>query len=348
MAEFGSVDVEWPPIYDKTHWPASARLDFESDGTMFFLKKSVFGAGWALAASAVILVSLSTTVAGQDKKDGPAKPEAVSLETKDGVALNATYLAGNKGKKTVPILMIHGWDGIRADMGPTALALQRRGHAVLLPDLRGHGRSTKATVNGEEVTIEREKMRKGQIEAVAFDLQACKKFLLEKHNKGEVNIELLCLIGADAGAVFALNFAAYDWSKPQLPAFKLGRDVGALVLLSPPASFKGVTSKRATVHPVIRERMSILIAAGKQDRKGFSAAKRLYSGLERARGDEPEAIAERTIFFVEPQTSLSGADLLKGRGLQVADNVAQFIDLRLVQNPDAPEWIERRKPGGSD
>ncbi len=312
---------------------------------MVFLKKSLLLAFWAMTAETVMLALLTTSLPAQDKEGGPPKPKAVSFETKDGVSLNGTYLAGTRGKKTVPILMVHGWDGSRADMGPTALALQRRGHAVLLPDLRGHGRSTKISINGEEITIERDKMRKAQIESVGLDLQACKKFLLEEHNKGAVNIELLCVVGADAGAVFALSFAAYDWSKPQLPAFKLGRDVAALVLLSPPASFKGVTSKGATGHPVIRKNIAMLIAAGKQDRKGYSAAKRLYSGLERFR-DEPEALAERTLFLVEPETSLSGANLLKGRGLQVADNVAQFIDLRLVQNPDAPEWTERRKPGG--
>lgn len=289
---------------------------------------------------------LATPAIAQEKKD--SKPQAVTMNTKDGVVLNATYLPGNRGRKTVPILLIHGWDGSRADMGAFALGLQRLGHAVLVPDLRGHGRSTKVSINGIEETIDREAMRKPAIEGgIALDLQACKKFLLEKHNDAELNIETLCLIGADSGAIFALNYAAFDWSKPQLPAYKLGRDVAAVVLLSPPRSFKGITTQKALVNPVIRNGIAVLIAAGQQDRKSYSAAKRLHNSLERFR-EEPENIAEKTLFFLEPDTSLTGADLLKGQGLRVAQDVAQFINLRLVQNPDVPEWKFRRSPTASD
>ncbi len=292
-------------------------------------------------------LALSSPLAAQDKKDGPPAPKAVTLNTKDGVILNCIYFPGTRKKKTVPIMMVHGWDGSREDMAATAAALQRLGHAIILPDLRGHGRSTTISINGVDETIDREKMRPNDIRTVNFDLQACKKFLLEQHNAGELNIELLCIVGAGESTIFAMNFAAYDWNKKQLPAYKIGRDVAALALLSPTNSFKGVTNKTAMAHPVVQRKLAIMVAAGRQDRSSYSAAKRIYNRFEKYR-EKKEDATERDLFLVEPDTSLSGAQLLRGRGLRVAADLAQFINLRLVRNPNIPEWELRRKPGSTE
>ena len=71
------------------------------------------------------------------------EPENITLETKDLLLLKCTWYAGWKGKKSVPILMLHGAGGNRNDYAPLAEYLQKQGHAVLVPDLRGHGGSTK-------------------------------------------------------------------------------------------------------------------------------------------------------------------------------------------------------------
>ena len=88
------------------------------------------------------------------------------------------------------------------------------------------------------------------------DVEMCKAFLMEKNNNKELNIDKLCLVGAEMGAVVAVDWAARDWSWPILPGRKQGQDVKALVLLSPEWSFKGMTigpaiNKRDFVAPTI-------------------------------------------------------------------------------------------------
>ena len=89
---------------------------------------------------------LSTPTVGQDKPakrkpPAPPDPKRIALQTKDQVALTGTYFAGTKGENTVPIILIHGWEGVGGEFNPLAQFLQSLGHAVVVPDLRGHGES---------------------------------------------------------------------------------------------------------------------------------------------------------------------------------------------------------------
>ena len=179
--------------------------------------------------------------AAPPQKGGNTKlpaPEDVSLETKDGMTLKATFYPGSekekKNKETVPIIMVHGLEGQRGDYHSLATKMQEYGYASLVPDLRGHGQSkTQKRHDGSTVTLEAEKMNRVGLEDMFYDVLACKKFLMERNNAGELNIEQLCIVGAEFGSILAVRFAAYDWSLPDLPAYKQGKDVKALVLLSP-------------------------------------------------------------------------------------------------------------------
>ena len=79
----------------------------------------------------------------------PPKPEDVSLTTGDDLELKATYFAGTKGPDSIPVIIIHGL-GPKCnrldftDVGGLADYLRATlGCAVIVPDLRGHGESTK-------------------------------------------------------------------------------------------------------------------------------------------------------------------------------------------------------------
>jgi hypothetical protein len=288
------------------------------------------------------------------------KPENLPLTTRDGVLLHCTYYPGGyvqktpkeavriPGKEVVPIIMLHGWEGRRRerDLDRTASWLQRTaGHAVVVPDLRGHGDSVLQRVpGGREEKISLSRMRSRDLYAMQADVEAVKKFLLDKNNAGELNIEMLCVIGADMGAIVATNWAAYDWSRPQLPSFKQGRDVKALVLLSPRKSFKAMTLNAAIKHQIIRSTMPVMIVAGSGDRKQHSEAKSIYAQLERSRKPQPREVEDRTLFFVEPDTTLSGTKLLTPSGLKVYQLIGRFIDWRLVSNKDELTWKERKNP----
>ncbi len=266
------------------------------------------------------------------------EPEDVALETKDGFSIKATYYAGTAKKEAVPVIMVHGIDGQRGDFHGLGVYLQSLGHAAIAPDLRGHGQSkTQKGPTGAPITIDPDKLNKGALEGMIADIQACKKFLIEKNNAGDLNIEKLCVVGAEFGATLAIRWAAADWSAPPLPAYKLGQDVKALVLLSPQPPYKAVSYREAL--PYVQSQLSWLLVAGSEDPKSSAEAAKLNKQLlihHPASGDDTD------LFFEEPETKLAGTKLL-GDTLRVKQMIGVFIEKRLVKN--GVQWQERKGPG---
>ncbi len=278
------------------------------------------------------------------------KPLDIELETRDGLQLQATYYGSIMGKEAVPIIMLHAFKRSRADFEGLALAMQARGHAVIVPDLRGHGKSTQITVNGETRSIDQATMRRADFDAmVTKDLETVKQFLMEKNNAGELNIEKLCVIGDEMGAVLAVNWAWWDWHWPQLPAVKQGKDVKALVLISPPMNFKGISMADFMNRPLLQSNsLSIMILYGEKNSKGYDDAKRIFTRLGVARPKlTQEERADKQDLFLEPVAgvSLQGADVLNDRTVlpQLDAKIGQFIDMRLVKKKFP--WAFRKRPG---
>jgi pimeloyl-ACP methyl ester carboxylesterase len=208
--------------------------------------------------------------------------------------------------------------------------------AIIVPDLRGHGRSTTRSVSagGRTRTIERDRMRPDDIRRMfAYDLEAVKKFLMEKHNAGELNIELLCVVGAEMGATVAVNWAAVDWNWPRLPTYKQGQDVRALVLLSPPASFKGVRTQEGFKNRDVRSQLSVMIIHGTRNEQD---ARQIYNYL--SRWHDPE---EKDLEIVSVESDAEGARLLNAK---IALDIAGFIQRRLVDLKDRYPWRARVNP----
>jgi dienelactone hydrolase len=266
------------------------------------------------------------------------EPEDVSLETKDGLTIKATYYPGTAKKEAVPVIMIHGIGGQRGDFHAFGTYLQSLGHAAIAPDLRGHGQSkTQKGPTGAPVTLDAEKFNKGALEAMVADVQACKKFLLDKHNAGDLNIEKLCVVGAEFGATLAIRWAAVDWSTQDLPAYKLGQDVKALVLLSPQPPYKALSYREAL--PYVQSQLSWLIVAGTEDTKSSTEASKLHKQLQI---HHPRTGEDTDLFLEEPETKLSGTKLLSDT-LQVKRMIGVFIEKRLVKS--GAQWQERKGPG---
>ena len=283
----------------------------------------------------------------------------LTLTTKDGVQLRCTFLPGGviqtkpgvferkDGKKVVPIIMLHGDAGRRADFSALAFFLQNQGHAVILPDLRGHGESTTIRTLGGEETLDRDRFKKTDYAAMALDVESVKKFLLERNNAGELNIEMLCVIGADLGPIVAVNWAALDWQRRDLIGLKQGKDVKALVLISPLQSIKGFTLSQALQNPAVASRLSMMIIFGQQDRESASDARAILKRLERFHPEpSPEdAATKKALFEVTRPTALHGTALIDPRamlGLQV--DISRFIELRLVNRSAELVWNQRKNP----
>jgi len=280
----------------------------------------------------------------------PVELKGQELLTRDGVLLRATFYPSNRGKEAIPIIMLHGWKGNRSEYTALARQLQQLGHAVLVPDLRGHGESTRLAYDDRR-KLENSLISRAEVaNMVRRDMEKFKSFLVQKNNAGELNLEKLCVVGAEMGAVVALNWAVWDWHWPVYPDFKQGQYVKALVLISPPWSFKGVDVSEALNFPAIRGTapvtISLQIIYGANDRKVAGEIDRMVRILRQHRPEyeTEEEIREKQDFFVRPvaKTSLQGTKLLDGREpavfQQVLPAIASFIHFRL-EKKDFP-WHE--------
>ncbi|MDG2382926.1 MAG: alpha/beta fold hydrolase [Pirellulaceae bacterium] len=310
---------------------------------------------WIAGLLLVFLVTLPVMAQKQkSKKPKIAPPENVTLTTKDFVSLHCVYYPGNQGKKTVPVILVHGWEGPRGegssrDCQELALRLQKDGHAVMVPDLRGHGSSTiRRLPNGQDKVIERDQLRPQDFREMQLDVEAVKKFLIKKNNEGELNIELLCVIGFDMGAVVGINWVNYDWSVPPLPTLKQGQDVKAFVLVSPPQAHRGVPINRAFENEDVRGNLSAMIIYGRQAGRTAAAGKRIYNSLKRSHrslpADPEEAARVKDLYLFDLNTSLQGSKLLASRSLRVADLISEFVKVRLVDRADQYPWRDRSVP----
>jgi len=212
----------------------------------------------------------------------------------------------------------------------------------LTPDLRGHGDSTQ--VQGATRPLEADSMPTAAFLAMPHaDMEACKKFLMDKNNEGELNIEKLCLVGAEMGAVVATEYARLDWSWPVLATGKQGQDVKALVLISPQWAFRGLQVRYALADPNVRSKLAFLIVVGEGATREAREASRLFATLKRYHPDaDAEKTADRTLFHIPLETSLQGTKMLDVKGLLLNDIIAQFVQLRLVEQ-NFP-WKKRDKP----
>jgi alpha-beta hydrolase superfamily lysophospholipase len=286
----------------------------------------------------------------QNKNSKLPEPEDVTLETKDGMTIKATYYGGTAKKEAVPVIMVHGFEGQRGDFHALALDLQKLGHASIVPDLRGHGQSkTQKRPDGTAITLETSKLTRPMLEAMNYDIAACKSFLMEKNNAGELNIEELCVVGADLGAVLAVRYAAADWSLQDLPAYKQGKDVKALVLLSPTQAVKAVTMRDALAFAPVQSKLSIMFVVGTNDSKSNSDTRKMYDSMLKHHpwpDEKDERRKAQDLFLVQRDTNLSGTKLLNS-ALGIRDAIATFIDLRLVSHQADFPWQERNNPLGN-
>lgn len=291
-----------------------------------------------LLAGMVWLALCCSSVSAADAKDEPPPPDDVKLATSDGVTLIATYyppfLDDDKtGKDAAVLILLHAYKGNRGDLAALARRLQKAGHAVIAPDLRGHGQST-----GPHVPLSAADFAA----MVRQDLEAVKSFLVDKNDAGELNIERLGVVGVEMGAEVALNWAALDWSWPVLATGKQGQDVKALVLVSPEWSYKGLRINDAVTHPGIQRNLSFLIITGRRNSKLLQEAKRLYSALGRFHATpSPDEAAEKQMLWLKtPPTSLQGQQLMDEESFLADEMILDFVTLRLV-NPTLP-WRQRK------
>ena len=288
------------------------------------------------------------TAAVQAQRSGA--PEELKLTTKDGVKLAVTYYPSRLGKEAVPVVMLHDFKESRTVFNGLARALQAPSEggdsrAVITVDLRGHGESTvQMGAGGRTRDLEAARLRPVDFQdMVAQDMEAVRRFLVEKNDRGELNLNMLCLLGSGMGASVATYWAAADWDAPRLATLKQGQDVKALILASPEWSFRGLPLLRPLRQPDVRETLSFLIVYGAQDSRAKKDAKLINKNLAKYHPEPPrDKMKElKSLFLIDLATKLQGTKLLTSREFDMLPTIDAFLDARITQKHF--EWESRAR-----
>jgi hypothetical protein len=306
---------------------------------------------FTLLAAVVAMTILGTPDchAQGDLKIAPSK--TVTVTTRDGVVIRCRYYAGGvvksgvedefekrDGKEVMPLVLIHGYEEQGSVYDELAKLLQADGHAVIVPDLRGHGQSTRTLNN---ILLDAEKMKARDFGGLLFDLSAVKKFLLAENNEEKLNIELLTVIGAEMGAAAAVNWTVKDWSLPQLIGFKQGRDVKALVLLSPEIDSKGLGFRDLLKNRLIQQ-MPMFVAYGTKDSDARKDVELMTKQIERNHKGDPTSYQ-----VMKLNTSVQGTKLI-AKGSPVPAEIKKFVSSQIFSKASGFPWTDRKSPLASD
>jgi pimeloyl-ACP methyl ester carboxylesterase len=310
-----------------------------------------------------LIVALSILFAPAGRRTDQARgeglpPEAVSLATKDGVQLRATYFPGaarkgsTQAKQTTPVILLHDYKSTRTVFTPLARKLQTPGEpgadrpyfAAIIVDLRGHGESTKYfSPDGTTAELDAAKLSKEGLFAMAsLDMEAVRSFLVDKNDAGELNLNKLCLVGSGMGANVAVNWAQRDWAAPPLAVGKQGQDVKGIVLVSPRWSFNGLSMQDPMKFALLKQNVAWLLICGAQDQKLRSDLARIQKQLERFHPpvEKSGAQGRSGLDVIEVPSSLQGDTLIGKLGETIDAEVIKFLTDNVAAVPQP--WINRR------
>jgi pimeloyl-ACP methyl ester carboxylesterase len=311
-------------------------------------RRTVLSLAAALPLPLAVLGSARRALAEIADEDLP-EPVEEKIDCKEGLVkltMRCTYYPSPLGKDAIPVLLLHGFNGSRHDYDFLATYLQKQGHAVIVPDLRGHGDSNVMLLaTGEQRKLQPKDLKKVDFNLMVKDLDFVKSFILKRNNEGELNMEMLVVVGADMSTVTAMNFALRDWTAPELLNYKNCKDVKAIVLLSPDQSYAGTDMRPALKHPIVGHKLSVMIAVGKKDSGVLAEAKRVLNQLERQHGESSaeKKPADKEVVYYAEDTNLQGTKLA-GQEFNVASVIAKFIEFRVRAFQETCEWTARIKP----
>jgi Serine aminopeptidase, S33 len=252
----------------------------------------------------------------------PARPApgtfhyTLRLRSFDGAPLAATYYPSRLGPSAPVVMLIHESGRSRKDFEDAVLDLkgqgfaehlQGRSYAVFSMDLRGQGQNPRGQRHDTQQQVE--------------DLQAGYFFLVDRHNRGDLNLGKLGVIALGDGA----NLVAAWAFQPGAAVTTEGRpsDVSALVLISPkPEGFGYVLGH---VLASLAPRVPLLLLAGDKDAPSKDAVQSVQQLVQRSRLNKVELFP----------SSLHGYKFLRLEP-KMTSAIFQFLDSTLKNRP--VEW----------
>ncbi|MBT4867150.1 MAG: hypothetical protein HON53_18760 [Planctomycetaceae bacterium] len=297
------------------------------------------------AIMASVSVLLATTVGfAQDKATKVIHDDIVLTTARpDNLEIHITYYQSDVGKEAPVVILLHAEGSNRqvwlGNMG-FAQRLWDEGYAVIAVDLRKHGQSV---VQGPAKITPADRQR-----MVAFDMEAVKAFIFEKHMDEQLNMNKTAIIAPEMSAAVAILYTIRDWKKPphddglRTPR---GQDIRSLLLLSPESKTKGLNigasitdiGKLAanTLPAMSFSTVFFYGAADKKDKRG--GTKRMYSKAAGVKGVKKNVLLQAYPF------KYRGVELI-GRNnarTRCEEQMLGFLDGRLKKLTQTP-WKDRR------
>lgn len=227
---------------------------------------------------------------------GKGEPVDEVLTASDRWPIHVTYYESPQGKESPVVILLAGAEGPdskdsrnRRIWGPTALALQRAGYAVVTVDLRKHGDSLPPATGGDAPKV---KMASTDyVDMVGRDLEIVKLYLLDLHQKEKLNIRKLGIVSVGSSSMVSAAFAVADWLKkpyPDAPTPELstprGQDVRALIMYSPNSNVKGINTV-GILKGLKALQVAVYVVASQGNDADAKAADRIFKGVE-LKGEE--------------------------------------------------------------
>jgi alpha-beta hydrolase superfamily lysophospholipase len=233
------------------------------------------------------------------------------LHAFDGAPLAASYYRSKIGSSAPVVMLIHESGRSRKDFEDPVLELKGQGlaehlqglnYAVLSLDLRGQGQNARRALSP------------GERPRLVEDLQAAYFFLVDRHNRGELNLAKLGVVALGDGANLVAAWAYH----PGAAVTTEGRpsDLSALALISPMPEGSGYVLRHAIAS--IAPRIPLLLIAGENDHASKDAVQASRTLVERARLNKVELYP----------SSLHGYKLLRLEP-KVTSTIFHFLDTSL-------------------
>jgi hypothetical protein len=240
------------------------------------------------------------------------------LRSFDGTPLAASYYPSHLGNSSPVVMLVHEIGRSRKDFEDPiqdlkgqglAAHLQGLGFAVFSMDLRWQGQNPRRALSADE--------RPKLIE----DLQAGFFFLVDRHNRGDLNLGKLGVVALGDGA----NLAGAWAIQPGAAITIEGRssDLSALALISPNPEGFGYVFKHGITK--LAPRVPFLLIAGERDNPSKDTVQSVRQVLQRARLNKIELFP----------SSLHGYKLLRLEP-KVTSALIHFLDTTLKNRP--VEW----------
>jgi pimeloyl-ACP methyl ester carboxylesterase len=272
----------------------------------------------ALASSAAWAADpAADPAAGEKAAEAPKEPETLTLRTSDGVEIAASfYPIADDADPLATVILLHDLGGSRETVAPLAKALQAGGCSVVVPDLRGHGKSpipelTRAAGDGDQAALLKTVHflamtataggRVREQASIRGDIEATFQWIQKNQSsRSSLNVDKLYLVGSGLGASLAAGWTVNDAAWPPIATGAQGGKVCGLVMVDPALVTRGLSIGKLLATEPIKTGIPIMIIAGGNDRDSA----KVFDQLKRMR---PSGWFDSRLFDAETRRNTSPA-----------------------------------------